>query len=96
MYETGSYQVQEELKIFQSPLWITSFYWLFWRSMLTVFRDPTVQLLRILQKIAIGVMAGLCFMGAVNLTQAGVQAISGILFIMVAENAFTVWFLITA
>lgn len=89
MYETGNFQVKEELGGFRPPLWISTFYWLTWRSLLTVIRDPSVQLLRILQKIAIAVMAGLCFMGSINMTQAGVQAISGFLFVIVAENTFT-------
>lgn len=89
MYETGTYKVQDELKGFRPPLWITGFYWLTWRSFLTVIRDPTIQLLRMLQKIAIAVMAGLCFTSTVDMTQAGVQAIGGILFIFVAENTFT-------
>lgn len=89
MYETGTYEVQDELRGFRPPLWIKTFYWLTWRSALTVIRDPTIQMLRILQKIAIAVMAGLCFTSTVDMTQAGVQAIGGILFIIVAENTFT-------
>lgn len=89
MYESGTYQVQDELKGFKPPQWLTTFYWLTWRSLLTVLRDPTIQLLRILQKIAIAVMAGLCFTGSISMTQAGVQAVSGILFLFVAENTFT-------
>lgn len=89
MYETGTYKVQDEMRGFLPPLWIKTFYWITWRSLLTVIRDPTVQLLRILQKIAIAVTAGLCFTSTVDMTQAGVQAIGGILFIFVAENTFT-------
>ena len=89
MYETGTYQVQDELKGFKPPLWITTFYWLTWRSLLSVIRDPSIQYLRILQKIAIAVMAGLCYTGTINMTQAGVQAVSGILFLFMAENTFT-------
>lgn len=89
MYESGTYQVQDELKGFKQPFWVTTFYWLTWRSLLTVVRDPTVQYLRILQKIAIAAMAGLCYSGSINMTQAGIQAVSGILFILVAENTFT-------
>lgn len=89
MYESGTYQVQDELKGFKQPFWVTTFYWLTWRSLLTVVRDPTVQYLRILQKIAIAVMAGLCYAGSINMTQAGVQAVGGLLFILVAENTFT-------
>lgn len=89
MYESGTYKVQDELNGFRPPLWVTTFYWLTWRSLLTVLRDPTVQLLRILQKVAIAFMAGLCFAGSINLSQSGIQAVGGILFILVAENTFT-------
>lgn len=89
MYEKGSYEVQDELNGFTPPLWITTFYWLTWRSLLTVLRDPTVQLLRILQKAAIAVTAGLCFMGSINMSQSGIQAVGGVLFVLVAENTFT-------
>ena len=33
-------------------------------------------------------MAGLCFVGAVSDNQLGVQAVQGVLFILVSENAF--------
>lgn len=33
-------------------------------------------------------MAGLCFVGAVNLNQLGVQAVQGVVLILVTENAF--------
>lgn len=89
MFETGNYQVQDELKGFSPQTWISLLYWLTWRSILTVIRDPTIQMLRLLQKIAIAFMAGLCFTGSINMTQAGIQAIEGILFILVAENTFT-------
>lgn len=89
MFETGTYSIQDGLKNYMPPYYWTVLRWLTWRSMKTVIRDPTVQYLRILQKAAIAVMAGLCFLGSVDMTQAGVQAISGILFIFVAENTFT-------
>lgn len=34
-------------------------------------------------------MAGLCFTGTIDLTQPGVQAVQGILFIFVSENTFS-------
>ena len=33
-------------------------------------------------------VAGLCFVGAVKLDQLGVQAVQGVIFILVAENTF--------
>ena len=89
MFETGNYSIQDGLSNFNPPFYWTTFYWLTRRAFLTVIRDPTVQFLRIVQKIAIAVMAGLCFTGSVDLTQAGVQSITGVLFIFVAENTFT-------
>lgn len=89
MYETGNYFVTEELAGFKTPHWHSTFYWLIHRSFLSVVRDPTVQYLRIIQKIAIAVMAGLCFTGSIDLTQTGVQAVQGLLFIFVSENTFS-------
>lgn len=89
MHESGTYHVQDELQGFNPPSWVTTFYWITWRSLLTVVRDPSVQYLRILQKVLIAIMAGLCYFGAIKMTQAGVQAVSGILFILMAENTFT-------
>lgn len=89
MYESGTYSISDGMKGFTPPLYFTTFYWLTWRAFLTVLRDPTVQLMRILQKIGIAITAGLCFAGSIDNTQKGVQAITGILFILVAENTFT-------
>jgi ATP-binding cassette, subfamily G (WHITE), eye pigment precursor transporter len=89
MYETGTYSIKDGMKGFSPPLYFTTFYWLTWRAFLTVLRDPTVQFMRILQKIGIAITAGLCFAGSIDRTQMGVQAITGILFIFVAENTFT-------
>lgn len=90
MFESGNYKVKDELSHFKRPLWCKTVYQLIKRSLLNVIRDPTVQLLRILQKIGIAIMAGLCFSGAVDISQqTGVQAIQGALFIFVSENTFT-------
>lgn len=89
MHETGTYQVQEELKGFKPQFWLTVFYWLTWRSFLTVLREPAIQKLRILQKITLAITIGLCYTGSINMTQPGIQAVGGILFIFVAENTFT-------
>ncbi|KAL1398876.1 hypothetical protein pipiens_008614 [Culex pipiens pipiens] len=89
MAETGDFKVTEESHLSRRPLWLHTLYWLTYRSFLTVVRDPTVQYLRLLQKIGIALMAGLCFSGAINLDQLGVQAIQGILFIFVSENTFS-------
>ncbi|XP_055609215.1 protein scarlet isoform X2 [Uranotaenia lowii] len=89
MAETGDFNVTEEKNLSRKPLWAYTVFWLTYRCFLTVVRDPTVQYLRLLQKIGIALMAGLCFSGALNLDQLGVQAIQGILFIFVSENTFS-------
>lgn len=38
---------------------------------------------------AIALTAGLCFIGTVRLTQAGIQDVQGALFIIIAENTFS-------
>ncbi|XP_078047226.1 protein scarlet-like isoform X2 [Augochlora pura] len=63
-------------------------YWLIYRDFLQVLRDPSLQLIRILQKVSVAIIAGLCFVGAVNPDQLGIQATQGVLFILVSENAF--------
>lgn len=37
---------------------------------------------------SVAMVAGLCFVGAVNLDQLGIQAIEGIIYILVCENTF--------
>ncbi|XP_043270410.1 pleiotropic drug resistance protein TUR2-like [Venturia canescens] len=71
----------------QIPCW-KRLYWLTHRGFMQVLRDPSVQCVRIIQKLCLAIMAGLCFVGAINLDQLGVQAVQGVLFILVSENAF--------
>ncbi|XP_031835367.2 protein scarlet isoform X1 [Nomia melanderi] len=63
-------------------------YWLIYRDFLQVLRDPSLQIIRILQKVSVALLAGLCFVGAVNFDQLGIQATQGVVFILVSENAF--------
>ncbi|XP_026668551.1 ABC transporter G family member 3-like [Ceratina calcarata] len=63
-------------------------YWLLYRNFLQVLRDPTVQVLQILQQMSVATIAGLCFVGSVNFDQLGIQATKGVIFILVSENAF--------
>uniref|UniRef100_A0A1B0D1T3 Uncharacterized protein n=1 Tax=Phlebotomus papatasi TaxID=29031 RepID=A0A1B0D1T3_PHLPP len=69
--------------------WYKKIYWLVYRAFLSVTRDSSIQTLRIVQKIGIAITAGLCFVGAVDKTQKGIQAMQGAIFIYVAENTFT-------
>jgi ATP-binding cassette, subfamily G (WHITE), eye pigment precursor transporter len=51
MSEVAVFQIKEEEKRFKKPFWITTFFWLTYRSLLQVCRDPAVQVLRVVQKI---------------------------------------------
>uniref|UniRef100_A0A1B0ESG4 ABC transporter domain-containing protein n=2 Tax=Lutzomyia longipalpis TaxID=7200 RepID=A0A1B0ESG4_LUTLO len=68
--------------------WYKKIYWLVYRAFLSVTRDSSIQTLRIVQKIGIAITAGLCFIGAVDKTQKGIQAMQGAIFICVSENTF--------
>ncbi|XP_077283935.1 ATP-binding cassette transporter scarlet [Arctopsyche grandis] len=74
---------------FKQTFWWVKLYWLTYRGILQVARDPSVQAIRIFQKIAIAVMAGLCFVGTNPFTQSGIQSVQGALFILISENTFT-------
>ncbi|XP_058444348.1 protein scarlet [Malaya genurostris] len=87
--ESANFNVKDAKNLFRKPFWVLTTFWLTYRAFLVVVRDPTIQWLRLLQKIAIALMAGLCFSGAIKLDQLGVQAIQGILFIFVSENTFS-------
>jgi hypothetical protein len=89
MYESGVYRVEDELANFKPPSSFTTLYWLTWRFLMSIVRDPKIQYLRLLQKIGIAVMAGLIYAGTIEMSQAGVQAIQGIIFLFVSENTFT-------
>lgn len=81
---------------FKGPYWFQTTFWLINRSLLTVVRDPTIQVLRTVQKIAIALMAGLCFLGAIDSSQLGIQAVQGALFIFIAENTFSPMYAVLA
>ncbi|CAH2217352.1 jg5661 [Pararge aegeria aegeria] len=74
---------------YKPPLLHTKITWLVYRYLLIIIRDPRVQFVRILQKLAIALTAGLCFIGTARLTQAGIQDVQGALFIIIAENTFS-------
>ncbi|CAH2086782.1 unnamed protein product [Euphydryas editha] len=73
---------------FKSPHLHTKMIWLVYRYLLIILRDPKVQFVRILQKLAIALAAGVCFLGTARLTQSGIQDVQGALFIIIAENTF--------
>ncbi|KAK7861728.1 hypothetical protein R5R35_008701 [Gryllus longicercus] len=59
------------------------------RCALQIRRDSSVHTVRLIEKIAVALTAGLCYVGAAALTQSGVQAVQGALFILVTENTFS-------
>ncbi|XP_063236425.1 protein scarlet isoform X2 [Bacillus rossius redtenbacheri] len=73
----------------KNPYAVVKLFWLIHRSVLSVLRDPSIQGFRLLQKIGIGLMAGLCFTGSVAPSQLGIQSVQGALFILVSENVFS-------
>ncbi|CAH2990877.1 unnamed protein product [Chilo suppressalis] len=80
---------EEAIDNFKAPFFFTKIGWLVYRYFMVIIRDPRVQFIRILQKLAIALTAGLCFLGTVRLTQTGVQDVQGALFIIIAENTFS-------
>ncbi|XP_052132931.1 LOW QUALITY PROTEIN: protein scarlet [Frankliniella occidentalis] len=72
-----------------AAMWPQKLWLLTGRAMLQVARDPSIQGMRLLQKLAIAVMAGLCFLGTVSVSQTGVMSVQGALFILVSENTFS-------
>ncbi|KAL6257473.1 hypothetical protein P5V15_011043 [Pogonomyrmex californicus] len=79
--------IHESCVFIESRCWLR-LYWLIHRGFLQVVRDPSVQFIRILQKITIATTAGLCFVGAIDLDQLGIQAVDGVIYLLVCENAF--------
>lgn len=48
---TNSDWIEDRKYEIQKPLWIITIYWLIYRNLLIVVRDPSIQKLRIVQKI---------------------------------------------
>ncbi|XP_054287861.1 protein scarlet [Macrosteles quadrilineatus] len=80
--------LDSRLKSSKQPRWISKLWWLTNCALLEILRDPKVQQIRLLHKIAIALMVGLCFVGSLHLTQTGIQATQGALFMLVTENTF--------
>ncbi|XP_037797831.1 protein scarlet-like [Penaeus monodon] len=71
----------------QKPNWLVQFWWLTWRSLVDSYRNPAIHSIRIMQKILIAFLVGVCYTN-VTLNQAGIQDIEGVLFIFITENTF--------
>ncbi|XP_049276523.1 protein scarlet-like [Anopheles funestus] len=68
--------------------WFYTLYWLMYRHVLQSHRNPNLQYFKIVQRIGIAVIVGLCFSDAIELSQRGVQAMQGVIFLIVSENTF--------
>ncbi|XP_038120078.1 protein scarlet isoform X1 [Culex quinquefasciatus] len=68
--------------------WFYTLYYLMKRNFLQSHRDPTLQYMKLAQRIVIALLVGLCFSNTIDLTQAGAQAVQGIIFLIVSENTF--------
>lgn len=88
MAQTGDYPFDTEMDPFKPAPWYKKFHVIWYRYTLTLLRDPTVQWLRFLQKMAMAIIIGLCFAGTTTLDQMGVQAVQGALFVMISENTY--------
>lgn len=56
----NSFTIEEEVTLdVRKPFWIFTLFWLIHRNLLVVARDPTIQKIRIIQKI-VSVLAFLC------------------------------------
>lgn len=88
MAESGDYPFDKEVNLFRPAAWYLKFHVIWYRFTLTLIRDPKVQWLRFLQKMAMAIIIGACFAGTTVLDQMGVQAVQGALFVMISENTY--------
>ncbi|XP_052863128.1 protein scarlet-like [Anopheles cruzii] len=68
--------------------WFYTLLWLVYRNMLQSHRNPNLQYYKVVQRIVIALLVGLCFSNSIQLTQKGVQAMQGVIFLIVSENTF--------
>ncbi|XP_067645713.1 protein scarlet [Eurosta solidaginis] len=88
MAQTGEYPFESQVDSFQSAAWYKKFHVIWYRATLSMFRDPTIQHMRFFQKMAMAIIIGVCFAGTTAVTQLGVQAVQGVLFVMISENTY--------
>lgn len=88
MAQSGDYPLDTEVDSFKPAAWYNKFLVVWYRHTLILFRDPALQWLRFVQKMAMAIIIGLCFAGTTVLDQLGVQAVQGALFVMISENTF--------
>ncbi|EDW94838.1 protein scarlet [Drosophila yakuba] len=88
MAQSGNFPFDTEVESFRGVAWYKRFHVVWLRASLTLLRDPTIQWLRFVQKIAMAFIIGACFAGTTEPSQLGVQAVQGALFIMISENTY--------
>ncbi|KAF2362506.1 ABC-2 type transporter, partial [Trinorchestia longiramus] len=71
----------------RKPGWAVQLGLLTWRAFVDSYRNPAIHSLRILQKILIAIVIGVCYSN-IHLDQAGIQNIQGVLFTFITENTF--------
>ncbi|KAL1497602.1 hypothetical protein ABEB36_008532 [Hypothenemus hampei] len=81
---------------FKPPFWWQKLYWLIYRWGIDSIRNPSVQILRILQRIVIALIVGLSFYNINIYTQNGIQAVQGVIFMFVCENTFNPMYYVLA
>nr|AAA82056.1 scarlet protein [Drosophila melanogaster] len=88
MAQSGNFPFDTEVESFRGVAWYKRFHVVWLRAIVTLLRDPTIQWLRFIQKIAMAFIIGACFAGTTEPSQLGVQAVQGALFIMISENTY--------
>ncbi|XP_065210811.1 protein scarlet-like [Planococcus citri] len=68
--------------------WIYMLYLMTYRNLLGAIRDPSVQNIRIINKVALASILGFFMMGSITMTQEGLMPLKGMIFTMVTENSF--------
>lgn len=75
MAQSGNFPFDTEVDSFRGVSWLKRFYVVWLRTTLTLLRDPTIQWMRFVQKMAMAFIIGVCFAGTTELSQLGVQAV---------------------
>ncbi|XP_028131579.2 protein scarlet isoform X1 [Diabrotica virgifera virgifera] len=73
---------------FKEIRWLSKLFWLTYRWILEIYRNPSLEAMKIAQRMLIGFIVGFCYLGTDALTQNGVQSVTGIIFMFVSENTF--------
>ncbi|CAH1102771.1 unnamed protein product [Psylliodes chrysocephalus] len=73
---------------FQPIRWPVKIFWLTQRWFLELLRNPSLEIMKLFQRLFIGLIVGFCYLGTDALTQNGVQSIEGVIFMFVSENTF--------